>query len=90
MKVKIFASDVRKKDNDLPALESEINLWLVANPDITVSTVSLTPLEQSLVCVVSYYEPGQSRTFTFTMRVPNEDEFDFQEEDDDESSIKPS
>jgi hypothetical protein len=48
VKVKIFASDVRKKDNDLTTLETEINLWLAANPDINVSSVSLTPLEQSL------------------------------------------
>jgi len=80
MKVKIFASDVRKKDNDLSSLEAEINLWLAANPEINVSSVSLTPLEQSLICVVSYYDEGQGRTFTFTMRVPQDDDLDLAED----------
>jgi hypothetical protein len=79
MKVKIFASDVRRKDNDLGLLETEVNLWFAANPDITIASVSLTPLEQSLICVLSYYEPGQGRTVTFTLRVPDEDELDIED-----------
>ena len=80
MKVKIFASDVRRKDNDLSLLESEINLWLSANPEITVHTVILSPLEQSLVCVVTYLEEGQGRSFTFAVKVPLEEEPEFDEE----------
>ena len=69
MKVKIFASDVRKKDNDLAMLETEINLWLAANPDITVYSVDLSPLDQSVVCVVSYYDdmPEFMKPFTFSL-----------------------
>ncbi len=86
MKVKIFAADVRLKTNDLPTLETEINVWLASNPEITVYMVNLTRLEQSLVCVLSYYEEKvnltlRSAAFNIPFEEEPEEEGDEQPED---------
>lgn len=80
MRVKIFASDVRLKTNDLSALETEINLWLTANSQFIVYNVRLASLEQSMVCIVSYYENSAEIPFHRLTVQLREDDLDEEEE----------
>ena len=83
MKVKIFVSVVRLQTNEPPALETEINAWLALNTEITVHSVNLTRLEQTLVCVLSYYEGRVNLTLrSAAFNIPFEEEID----DEDESA----